>query len=155
MESSFLFFLVGFSIYFVKRFLGEKRPGLQHVLFVVTGFLSAGIITTLAGVPWPHTYALPWILLLSVTGGLGGLLIYLAERTRFIYRPGIRNFATLFLGLLLSGLSYLLTWLFSMLTGYELQISQTHFLIPVSFIFIGFLIIFGYTFPSRWIKKKS
>lgn len=154
MESSFLFFLVGFAIYLVKRFWGERNPHMLHIAFVVTGFLVAGILTGLAGVPWSHDRALPWILILSVTGGLGGILIYHADRTQFIFKPGIQNFATLFLGLLLSALSYLLTWLFSTLTGYELQARQTHFLIPVSFIFIGFLIIFGYTFPARWFKKK-
>ena len=154
MESSFLFFLVGFSIYLVKRFWGEKNPNLQHIAFVGTGFFTAGIITSLAGVPWPHDQALPWIFILSITGAVGGLIIYQADRTQLFFKPGIQNFATLFLGLLLSILSYLLTWLFSKITGYKLQAQQTSYLIPLSFIFIGFLIIFGYTFPARWIRKK-
>ena len=60
MESSFLFFLVGLAIYLVKRFLGEKNPNIQHIAFMVTGFISAAIITSLAGVPWPHEQALPF-----------------------------------------------------------------------------------------------
>jgi len=154
MESSLLFILVGFGIYLVNKFLGDKYPNHQHILFAVTGFLTAGIITTLAGVPWPHDQVLPWILILSVTGAVGGFLLFQAEKTQFIYKPGIQNFATLFLGLILSLLSYLLTWLFSKLTGYTLQTQQTQYLVPLSFIFIGFLIIFGYTFPARWFRKK-
>ena len=152
MESSLLFFFVGLSIFGAKHFMGKRSEALCFIIFVGIGVLSAGIIAFIAGSALFPVLRIPvgfW----AVFGGVAGIILYTAERSGLIDKPGIRYITTILLGSILAGIAYGLMILYRTITRIDAFIPNN--LLLLSFVLMGFLTVFGYTFPERWSKQRN
>jgi hypothetical protein len=152
MTAWLLFFGIGLAV-FVAQIAVRTRASWAGA--VATGFsgMAAGGVLALAHVRVPTpgfelpAWFLPWI------GLLAGALVAAAERTGLFRRPILRFFITPLLGFSLAlcgGLS-LLAFL-----AVNLGIrSALGFAWPMSasFLVIGFVTAFGYTFPRNWFHR--
>lgn len=154
MESLLLFFLVGLFIYLSKHLAKSKHEGIRFLTFFGSGILSGVLVGLVAGPPWPPSVQIPGGGV-AVVGGLAGIVLYTADRGKLITRPGIQYFATILLGLVLAGLSYGFVLLYTTLARCEHRKPGEGILIPLVFLLIGFLTVFGYTFPERWFKQRQ
>ena len=151
MESSLLFFFVGLSIFGAKYFAGKRSEALRFVVFAGSGVLSTGIIALIAGSALFPMLRVPvgyW----AVIGGIAGILLYAAERGGLIDKPGIRYITTVLLGSILAGVAYGLMVLYRAVT--RIDAGTPNNLLLLSFVLMGFLTVFGYTFPERWSKRR-
>ena len=153
MESALLFFVVGLSIFAAKFLVRERSETVRFFVFLGSGILSGGILGLLTGSSF-STLNIPWGLF-ALIGGTAGLIIYGADRSKLITRPGIQYIATILLGFILAAISYGSMRLYMTITQIEIQNPNTARLLPLTFILIGFLTIFGYTFPERWFKMRK
>jgi hypothetical protein len=152
MESSLLFFFVGLSIFGAKHFVEKRSEALRFIVFAGSGVLSAGIIALIAGSALFPVLRVPagfW----AVVGGMAGIILYAAERSGLIDKPGIRYITTVLLGSILAGVAYGLMILYRTTTQIDSIIPKN--LLFLSFVLMGFLTVFGYTFPKRWLKKRN
>ncbi len=154
MESLFLFFLVGLTIFISTHFIKSARETDRFLIFLGSGILSGLLIGLLAGTPWPPSVQIPGGGV-AVVGGLAGIVLYIADRGKLITRPGLQYFATILLGLVLAALSYGVVSLYTAFATVEHRIPEERTLVPLVFILVGFLTVFGYTFPQRWLKQHQ
>lgn len=154
MESSLLFFLVGLSVYGVEKLMKDKAESMRLIAFVGAGLLSALVLGLLVG-----DSLFPWITLpawwMPVMGGLAGLLMFGADRLRIVTRPGVRYIATLLLGAIMAGICYGLALLAGVELGLNLDPNTAGRIIPLTFVLVGFLTVFGYTFPARRFGRRQ
>ena len=89
----------------------------------------------------------------ALVGAMAGALLFTAEKWNLFVRPGIQYFITIILGLSLAGLTYLLSILYKGDAMTYITMEQRTYILFV-FLFIGFLIIFGYAFPERRFRQN-
>lgn len=153
MESALLFFLVGLSIFGAKHMVRERPEKIRSLAFLGIGLLSAGILGLFTQSSSSISY-IPWGIF-SFIGGAAGLIIYGTDRFNLITRPGLQYVVTILLGLILAAVSYGFTMFYLTImgrTGQNIGVNRT---LLMSFVLIGFLTIFGYTFPERWFKQRK
>lgn len=152
MESSLLFFFVGLSIFGTKYFVEKRSEALRFIVFAGSGMLSSGIIALIAGSALFPVLRVPtgfW----AAIGGMAGIILYAAERGGLIDKPGIQYITTVLLGSILAGVAYGLMILYRTINHLEVFIPKN--LLLLSFVLMGFLTVFGYTFPKRWLKQRG
>ncbi|HHS14340.1 MAG TPA: hypothetical protein ENN03_11325 [bacterium] len=153
MEWILLYFFVGLTV-FVTRHATRKKPGTQIAALTAAGFISSSLVSLLMGSRLLWITRLPWPGM-AVTGGLAALMILAAERKNWMSSPGLRYFSTIILGILVAVCGYGLMRLYNILAGFYLQQDDLRIMLPLSYLLIGFLMIFGYTFPERWLKLRT
>ena len=153
MESALLFFIVGLSIFAAKFLVKDRSETIRFLIFLGSGILSGGILGFFTNSSF-SMLLIPWGLF-ALTGGLAGVIIYGADRLSFITRPGLQYIATILLGFILAAISYGFMRFYVILTKIEIQNLSTARILPLTFLLIGFLTIFGYTFPERWFKHRK
>jgi len=154
MESLFLFFIVGLLIYVTKLLVKKQTPLIHFLSFVGSGFIGGGLITLITDYPLGPTMQIPWGIT-AIIGGLAGIILYGTERGKLVTRPGIQYFVTILLGLCLAGLSYVLVHLYTTFFRAGDMTLDRGALSLLVFVLVGFLTIFGYTFPERWFAQKK
>ena len=152
MISSLLFFLVGLTIFIVKSQIKANRTVLRLLLFLVSGAVSGAIVGLITGSPLKPLMDMPWPGI-ALVGAMAGALLFTAEKWNLFVRPGIQYFITIILGLSLAGLTYLLSILYKGDAMTYITMEQRTYILFV-FLFIGFLIIFGYAFPERRFRQN-
>lgn len=154
MESVFLFFLVGLSVFLIKHLVKNRSAGVQFLAYLGSGLFSGWVVGLAAGSALSAVAAIPREGAV-VMGGLAGVILYAAERGGLLTRPGIRYFATILLGLVLAGLSYVMMVLYAGLgRGVAYRAPAGGARVPLTFVLVGFLTVFGYTFPERWFRQR-
>ena len=155
MESSLLFFLIGLSVFFVDHFSRKERSIIRLFAFILAGLVTGGILGSFVKFPILMSVREPWIAM-GMIGGLAGIILYPAAKDNWVSKPGLQYIATILLGLILAVLSYGLIKFYTVFSHSELlpQAVNTDFIF-IAHLFMGFLIIFGYTFPLRWFKLKE
>ena len=153
MESALLFFLVGLSIFGAKYLVRNRHEKIQSLAFLGFGVLSASILGLFTQSSSSILY-IPWGIFPFI-GGAAGLIIYGADRFKLITRPGLQYVVTILLGLILAAVSYGFTMFYMTIMGRPVQNSEVNRTLLMSFVLIGFLTIFGYTFPERWFKQRQ
>lgn len=154
MESTLVFFLVGLAIFGVKHLVVNQSETIRLAAYIFVG-VAAGVILNLLSVsPWPPSIHMPWGLIPFITG-LGGLLLFAAEKWGLITKPGLKYFSTILLGLFMTGGAYLFLLLYRILSGRDQLTPHGNQYIFMSLILICFLVVFGYTFPQRWFKQEN
>ena len=154
MESSLVFFLVGLAIFGMKHLLKKQATILRLAAYVVVGIADGVIFNLLAVSPWPPSIRMPWGLVPFITG-MTGLLLFAAEQWNLITKPGLQYIATILLGLILTGASYLFIVLYRSLINLISLTPQMNRSVLLNLLLICFLAIFGYTFPERWFKQEE
>ena len=154
MESSLLFFLVGLGI-FGAKILTRGRPGaIRLLVFVAGGALSGLIIGLFSGSSLFMMFRIPWGIM-PIIGATAGLVLYGADKSELIHKPGIQYAVTILLGSVLAGLSYGIISIYRMVSSETQTIFQPRNIIVLSYLLIGFLSVFGFTFPERWFKRRE
>lgn len=154
MESSLLFFLVGLSIFGGTHLTKSENETVQFLVYFGIGIVSGLILGLFISPPWPPSVQIPRGGVPVVTG-LAGIILYAAEKKKLLTRPGLQYFATILLGLLIAGLSYGLLMIYQSLSNIEYRSPEEKIYIILVFLLIGFLTVFGYTFPERWFKQRK
>jgi len=155
MELSLLFFLVGLFIFTANLFVKGKRSSIQFLVFFGSGVIACGILSIITSSPFYPMVQISRIEMLAI-GGLAGIVLWAAEKEKLINKPGIQYFATIILGLILTGLYYGLMFLYTTFAKTTYRIGGNKTPLFLSFLLVGFLIAFGYTFPQRWfVQLKS
>ena len=154
MESTFLFSLVGLSVFAAKLASQKLKIRVRLYIFIFTGMAAGLGVGLIIGFPLSPAVEIPRMLT-SVFGGIGGLILFYTNETKLIYKPGIQYITTVFLGSLLAGISYGITLLYIQLSGAEVRMPVSGPNIAVIFLLMGFMIIFGFTFPERWFKQRG
>ena len=156
MEPLLLFFVAGLCIFLGRLTVKSERTALRLFAFVGSGILAGILIDFAVGPPWPPAISIPRGGSVVVTT-LAGVVLYAADRGKLINRPGIRYFATILLGLVLAGLSYVSVRLYGTLAGvpYLYLAPRGSSLLLLVLTLVGFLTVFGYTFPERWFKQRQ
>lgn len=153
MEWILLYFFVGLTV-FATRHGVRKKPRIQTAAVTAAGFLSSGVISLFMGSRLLWITRLPWPGM-TLIGGLAALMILAAERKKWMSSPGLQYFSTIILGLLVAVCGYGLMRLYNTLAGFYLQQDDLRIMLPLSYLLIGFLMIFGYTFPERWLRLRT
>ena len=154
MESSLLFFLLGLSVFGAKWIVRDRPEWIRIVTFIVTGVLSSMIIGFIGGERLLLMLQLPRPLLVLI-GAASGIVLYSADKVGLIYKPGIQYIVTILLGSILAVISYVLLLIYQSILPTEHIVSPPTRFLALSFFLIGFLTVFGYTFPERWFKQKK
>jgi hypothetical protein len=154
MEFALLFFMAGLFIFAVKHGVQEKSRSIQFMAFLVTGIVSGIIISFAAKPPWPDDMSIPRQAI-PILAGLAGILLFIVERYKLISRPGILYFITIILGLIHACISYMLFIVYKFITSgsFQTPANGTGFFIVL--LLIGFVTMFGYTFPERWFRQQK
>ena len=154
MESLLLFFLIGLFV-FATKVLTKNQSGTKRILaFIGSGFLAGGGIGLTIGSALDPLINIPWWEV-ALIGNMAGIILYRAEMIHLFSRLGVRYFSTILLGLILSLFSY---GLFLFHATIVQNTSLTYARKPavfLIFILIGFITIFGYTFPERWFNQRN
>jgi hypothetical protein len=154
MESSLLFFLLGLSVFGVTFMIKDRPQWIRIVAFIVTGTLSGAIVGFIGGERMLVMLQLPRPLPAGI-GAVAGIVLYSADKVGLIHKPGIQYFVTILLGSILAVISYILLLIYQSILPAEHIVSPPTRLLALSFFLIGFLTVFGYTFPERWFKQQK
>ncbi|MCJ7812094.1 hypothetical protein MUP95_02080 [bacterium] len=154
MESLLLFFLIGLFIFAVKIIMKNQSGINRFLAFLGSGLLSGGGIGLTIGSPLDTLIEIPWWEV-AVIGGLAGIILYRAEMIHLFTRVGIRYFSTILLGFILSILSYGLFLFYAMTVRNISLLYAREPAVFLVFVLIGFVTIFGYTFPARWVNQRN
>ncbi|MFH1940783.1 MAG: hypothetical protein ABIL68_01670, partial [bacterium] len=79
MESTFLFSLVGLSIFCTKFLVKSASEAIRFSVFFGTGILAGVILVLAAGPPWPPSVQIPAGGVPVITG-MAGILLFAAEK---------------------------------------------------------------------------
>ena len=154
MESSLLFFLIGLAIFGVDRLTKKERTTIRLLAFIIAGMITGGILSSLIKFPVLLSVRAPWFAM-GIIGAIAGLIIYIADKRNLMSSPGIQYVATILLGLVLAGLSYGFMKFYMIYSRTETIQQVDNSVLFIAHLFMGFLIIFGYTFPMRWFRLKE
>jgi hypothetical protein len=154
MESFLLFFLIGLTIFGVKYITKDQSNSIQFIAFAAGGALSGALIGFLGGSSLFPIFRIPWGVL-PVIGAMAGLLLYSADKSGLIHKPGIQYIVTVVLASVLAGLSYGIVFVYRMIVIEPQPIAQPRNIVLLSYLLIGFLTVFGFTFPERWFKRRE
>ena len=154
MESSLLFFLIGLAVFGVDRLTKKERTTIRMLAFVIAGMLVGGILSSFIKFPILLTVRAPWFAM-GIIGAIAGLIIYIADKGNWMSRPGIQYVTTILLGLGLAVLSYGFMKFYVIYSRSETPATVDNSILFIAHLFMGFLIIFGYTFPMRWFRLKK
>ena len=153
MISTLLSFLVGFSVFIVKSRLKTERLFLRLIIILAVPTLTGAIIGVATKSPMQPLLHIPWIGF-AIMGFLTGLLLFFSDHWSLFSKSGLQYFMTILLGLTLAGSLYLISVLFRIrITEYRLNHYQEMSLL-FNLILIGFLSIFGFSFPERRFKPR-
>jgi hypothetical protein len=147
-----LFLLIGLVQFVAFVLLRKKNAGARWAGHLVLGLLAGGLIACLPvripaqGFDFPPSG-------FPIVGLLSGLLTGSADRWRIFERELFQFFVTPALSLLLalllaSGVVLSMRW-----GGREDAIRLDLFPVCLTCLLIGFMTVFGYTFPRRWFKR--
>lgn len=154
MESLLLFFLVGLFIFAAKCLTKNQSGTARFLAFLGSGLLAGTGIGLTIGSPLDPMIDIPWWQV-TVMGGMAGMILYRAEIINLFTHSGIRYFSTILLGFVLSMLSYGLFLLHVIIIQNVTLVYARKTVVILVFILIGFITIFGYTFPERWFKNTT
>jgi hypothetical protein len=152
MTAFLLFLLIGLVQFAAVVLLRRKNADVRWVGHLVSGLLAGGLIACLpVRIPAQGFDFPPWGF--PIVGLLSGLLTGSADRGRIFERELLQFFITPALSLLLafllaSGVLLALRW-----SGREDAIRPYIFPVCLTCLLIGFMTVFGYTFPRRWFKR--
>ena len=153
MESILLFFLIGLSIFAVKWLTKNQSGKTRFLAFLGSGLLAGTGIGLTIGSPLDFL-DIPWWQA-AVTGCMAGLVLYRAEMISLFTRSGFRYFSTILVGFVLSILSYGLFLLHATIAQNSSLVYARTTVVILVFILIGFITVFGYSFPERWFKQHN
>ena len=91
----------------------------------------------------------------AVIGVLAGVVLYIGDRLRWIHKPGLTYVATFIMGMFLAGLCTGLTYLIIRLNDVVVHVRVTAMQMVFQFILVGFMTVFGFTFPERWFRMRG
>ncbi|MBN2029077.1 hypothetical protein JW824_02435 [bacterium] len=154
MESLLLFFLVGLFIFVIKNLTKNQSRTNRFLAFSGGGFLSGAVIGLAIGSPLDPLIDIPWWQV-AVIGSMAGMILFRAEMINLFTYGAIRHFSTILLGLVLSILSYGLFLLHATIAQSTSLLYARKTVVILVFILIGFITMFGYTFPERWFKQRN
>ncbi len=154
MESLLLFFLVGLFIFAIKILTKNQNRTKRFMAFLGGGFLAGAVIGLAIGSPLDPLINISWWQM-AVSGSMAGMILFRAEIINLFNHRVIRNFSTILLGFVLSILSYGLFLLHATIAQNTALLYARRTVVILVFILIGFITIFGYTFPERWFKQNS
>ena len=154
MESLLLFFLVGLFIFVIKSLTKNQSRINRFLAFSGGGLLSGAVIGLTIGSPLDPLIDIPWWQV-AVIGSMGGMILFRAEMTNLFTCGAIRHFSTILLGFVLSILSYSLFLLHATIAQSTSLLYARKTVVILVFILIGFITMFGYTFPERWFKQRN
>lgn len=154
MESLLLFFLVGLFIFAMKRLTKNQNRTNRFLAFSGGGFLAGTAIGLATGSPLEPLINIPWWQM-AVSGSMAGMILFRAEIINLFTHRVIQNFSTIFLGFVLSILSYGLFLLHATITQNTSLLYARKTTVILVFILIGFITMFGYTFPERWLRQHN
>jgi hypothetical protein len=154
MESALLFFMAGLFMFAVKQGFRQRKPGARFLAFLGTGVLSGLIISFITEEPWIRFVNTPRCYIPLVTG-VAGILLYIADEKKLIFKTGIKYTITIVLGGIHALVSYFLIWVYARLAGTGSITLFTDTGLFVVLLLVGFVTMFGYTFPERWFKTSE
>jgi hypothetical protein len=152
MAAFLLFLLIGMVQFAAFVFLRKKSGGLRWFGHAVAGLLAGGFVALLPVQIPTQGFTLP-PLGFPLIGLLSGLLIGAADRGKMFQREILQFFITPGLGFLLALLLASGVVLFMRSGGREGAARIDIFPIGLTCLLIGFITIFGYSFPRRWFKR--
>lgn len=151
MESTLMFFLIGLSVFAVKRLTAERSDGWRLLCFVAAGTGGGALVAYLAGHPLSPAVNYPaWLVV--PTGAFAGWLCFWAESRSLLNRPGIQYLATLLLGLITAAFTWGAAQVYRLFADLEVQMTLSGGEAAIIWITVGFVTLFGYTFPERLFK---
>jgi hypothetical protein len=152
MAAFLLFYLIGMIQFGTHVLLRKKDWKIRIAALIGCGIAVGGAIALsrlLIPTPefeWPSA-ATPLV------GALSGLLIGFAERWRLFNREILQFFVTPVLSITLAACSFLFLSCHFWAAG-QGPFLRTHlFPVGLSCLLIGFMTVFGYTFPRRWFRQ--
>ena len=155
MESLLLFFLVGLFIFVIKCLTKNQSGTTRFLAFFGSGLVAGAGIGLTIGSPLDPMIDIPWWQV-TVTGGMAGIILYRAEMLHLFTHSGIRHFSTILVGFVLSMLSYGLYLLHATIISDASSLAYARKTVVILiFILIGFITVFGYSFPERWFKQNN
>ena len=154
MEISLFYFLAGMAIFGCKSLFKNISGGLRWVIFAASGAAAMTGLRLILGSPLRPILTLS-VGLMALMGVVAGTVLYGADRSGMITKPGLQYFSTTILGLVVSASFFGLTHLSAALSRTPIPSPGEGTLIPLFFILMGFLVVFGYTFPERWFQQKQ
>ena len=154
MESSLFYFLVGLTIFFSKIVLKKLGGWQRFAVYGVSGAAAMGLLRMILGSPLYPILNIP-VGVMSLMGAGAGSILFVADRWDMITKPGLQYFSTTILGIVVSATSYGMMCLFSSWSRQPIPSPGQGTLIPLFFVLMGFLIVFGYSFPERWFKHRQ
>lgn len=154
MENSLFYFLAGIAIFGSKSLFKPVGGWLRYMVFTGSGAAAMAVLRLILGSPLTPILNLSMGLMVLM-GTVAGTVLYGADRSGIIMKPGLQYFSTTILGLILSASFYGLMHLSAALSGNAVPSLGQGTLIPLFFVLMGFLIVFGYTFPERWFKQRE
>jgi len=152
MAAYLLFLLIGMVQFAAFVFLKERNGGIRWFGHAAAGLL-AGFFVALLPVRIPtQGFILPQ-LGLPLIGLLSGLMTGAADRVKLFQREILQFFITPGLGFLLAMLLASGVVLCLRPGGREVNARIDVLAIGLTCLLIGFMTIFGYSFPRRWFKR--
>lgn len=147
-----LFLLIGLAQFAAFVFLRRKNAWVRWAGHLASGLLAGGFIACLPVRIPAQGFDFP-SLGFPIVGLLSGLLTGSVDREKIFERELLQFFITPALSLLLalllaSGVVLAMRW-----GGREGAFRPDLFPICLTCLLIGFMTIFGYTFPRRWFKR--
>ena len=152
MAAFLLFLLIGMVQFAAFVFLRKKNGDLRWFGHAIAGLLAGGFIALLPARIPTQGFTLP-PLGFPVIGLLSGVLTGAADRAGIFQREILQFFVTPGLGFLLAVLLASGVVLLTRSSGLEAAVRIDIFPIGLTCVLIGFITIFGYSFPRRWFKR--
>ena len=140
---------IGLVIY-LAHFTFRKMKDLPRLCaYVASGLLAAGPAWRFGAARAASTFRMPgWMVL--VAGGAAGAVLFWSEHKEWNRRFWLRFFLTPILG---GGIGLFLFFCYTFVDRHTVSTRS----VPVLFTFMlmGLLAVFGYTFPERWFAVKK
>ncbi len=154
MESLLLFFLIGAFIFAINNLTKNQSRINRFLAFSGGGFLSGAIIGLAIGSPLAPLIDIPWWQVAFI-GSIAGTILFRAETINLFTHHVTRKFSTILLGFVLSILSYGLFLLHATIVHNAYLPYARKMAVILVFVLIGFITMFGYTFPERLFKQHN
>jgi hypothetical protein len=147
------YFAVGLSIFLARLPFRKKGKWIRLASFL-TGGLCASLIAALFGAETAaFRFAMPPGMV-PVLGAIAGLVLFTADERKWAQRFWLRYFLTPLLGLAVASILIAIFAGYSILTGHEAAWAGQWPAVLFTFVLMGLLAVFGYTFPDRWFAEK-
>ncbi|RKY81903.1 hypothetical protein DRQ07_02800 [candidate division KSB1 bacterium] len=153
MEDTLYFFLAGIASFAAKLFTIRQKEWIKFVSITMFPVILL-ILTHISLYKFiPDTIFFPPFAI-GLFAFITAVLLYFSDKSGFISKPGIKYFATFFLGFVAFGIGYGISAVFYLIKSIPAESVQENHSRIMYFFLAGFLMVFGFIFPLRFFRKK-